>query len=67
LAVPAFLLSIPTPSMSTSNVSFEQALWEFSACDVVLQGLVILTVALGISIVLHERKKRGRKTLAGAA
>lgn len=67
LAVPAFFLSIPTPSMGTSNVSFEQALWEFSAFDVVLQGMVILTVALGISIVLHERKKRSSKKLAGAA
>jgi preprotein translocase subunit SecG len=27
--------------------------------DVVLQALVILTVALGIVIVLHEKKKKG--------
>jgi NADH:ubiquinone oxidoreductase subunit 6 (subunit J) len=62
--VVALLLSSPTiffsvvvtPANVSSNVSFAQALWNLRAIDVVLQGLVIMTVALGIAIVLYERK-----------
>jgi NADH:ubiquinone oxidoreductase subunit 6 (subunit J) len=62
-----FLPSISQSSTVTSNISLGDALWDFNAVDVVLQGLVILTVALGITIVLFERKKRNRKSKAGAA
>lgn len=63
--VVALLLSFPTiffsvtvtPVKVSSNVSFAQALWSLRAIDVVLQGLVIMTVALGIAIVFYERKK----------
>ncbi len=63
--VAALLLSFPTiffsvavtPANVSSNVSFAQALWNLRAIDVVLQGLVIMTVALGIAIVLYERKE----------
>jgi len=33
-------------------------LWNVRGLDVVLQALVILTVALGIAIVLYEKKKK---------
>jgi len=63
VAVAALLLSLPsiflsvaiTPANVSSSVSFGQALWDLRAIDVVLQGLIIMTVAVGIAIVLHER------------
>ncbi len=66
--VVALLLSFPTiffpvvvtPAKVSSDVSFAQALWNLRALDVVLQGLVIMTVALGIVIVLYETKKDER-------
>jgi NADH:ubiquinone oxidoreductase subunit 6 (subunit J) len=63
LALPALLFQPLSQSSSVAtDISLGDALWNFSAVGVVLQGLVILTVALGITIVLHERKKRTRKT-----
>jgi len=61
LSLPAIFLSISAPSMVSSTTSLGDALWNYSAVDVVLQGLVILTVAIGIAIVLHESKKKSRK------
>jgi NADH:ubiquinone oxidoreductase subunit 6 (subunit J) len=65
VAVVALLLSLPsvflsvavTPANVSSSVSFGQAIWDLRAIDVVLQGLVIMTVAIGIAIVLFERKE----------
>jgi NADH:ubiquinone oxidoreductase subunit 6 (subunit J) len=57
--IPIFL-SISTPGSAVSDVSFGEALWNLRATDVVLQGLVIMTVALGIAIILHE-KRNGAK------
>jgi len=59
LSLPAMFLSISTPGNTTSGVSFGEALWNLRAGDVVLQGLVIMTVALGIGIVLFEKRKGG--------
>jgi len=57
LSLPSILLSLAvTPANISSSVSFGQAIWDLRAIDVVLQGLVIMTVALGTAIVLHERK-----------
>lgn len=36
---------------------FSTALWELRAIDVMAQGLVILTVALGIALILKEKRK----------
>jgi NADH:ubiquinone oxidoreductase subunit 6 (subunit J) len=59
LSIPSIFLSVGTiPTSVSSNVSFAEALWDFRAIDAVLQGLVIMTVALGIAIVLHEKKER---------
>ena len=60
----AFLLSIPSITFPTeimsarfsSEVSFSEALWNLRAVDVVLQGLVIMTVASGIIIIVHEKR-----------
>lgn len=62
-ALIAILLSLPSAFISTaiipSNISsglfFADALWNFRALDVILQGLVVMVVALGIALVLHER------------
>jgi NADH:ubiquinone oxidoreductase subunit 6 (subunit J) len=56
--IPIFL-NISTPGSAVANVDFGEALWNLRATDVVLQGLVIMTVAMGIAIVLYEKKKNG--------
>ena len=60
LSLPAMFLTISTPGNETLGVSFGEALWNLRAGDVVLQGLVIMTVALGIAIVLYEKKNGAR-------
>ena len=60
LSLPAIFLSISEIPATLSGMSFGKALWDLRAVDVVLQGFVIMTVALGIIIVLHE-KRNGEK------
>ena len=60
LSLPAIFFSISSPTSVFSEISFEEALWNLRAGDVVLQGLVIMAVTLGIAIVLHE-KRNGEK------
>ena len=60
LSLPAIFLSVSGPTGISSEIPFGEALWDLRAVDVVLQGLVIMTVALGIAIVLYE-KKNGEK------
>jgi NADH:ubiquinone oxidoreductase subunit 6 (subunit J) len=56
LSFPSIFLSVAvTPTDVSPSFSFADALWNFRAIDVILQGLVIMTVALGIAIFLHER------------
>jgi len=57
LSLPAIFLSISNPNGAVSGASFEEALWNLRAVDVVLQGLVMMTVALGIAIILHVKKR----------
>jgi len=58
LSIPSIFLSAGTiPTSVSSSVSFPEALWNLRAIDVVLQGLVIMTVALGIAIVLYDKKE----------
>jgi len=57
LSLPAIFLGLTSATTVSSTVSFGDALWNLDAVDVVLQGLVILTIAVGITIVLFERKK----------
>jgi NADH:ubiquinone oxidoreductase subunit 6 (subunit J) len=57
LSLPAIFLSISEIPTSLPGIPFGEALWDLRALDVVLQGFVIMTVALGIIIVLHEKRK----------
>jgi NADH:ubiquinone oxidoreductase subunit 6 (subunit J) len=57
LSLPAIFLSVSGQTGVFSGISFEEALWDLRAVDVVLQGFVIMTVTLGIIIVLHEKRK----------
>ena len=57
LSLPAIFLSIPGSTSAIGGATFEEALWNLRAVDVVLQGLVMMAVALGIAIVLHEKRK----------
>jgi NADH:ubiquinone oxidoreductase subunit 6 (subunit J) len=60
LSIPSIFLSVGNPSTNVSSeASFPEALWNLRAVDIVLQGLVIMTVALGIAIVLHAKKEGG--------
>ena len=58
LSFPAIFLSVSGVSGANSNVDFGEALWNQRGLDVVLQALVIFTVALGIAIVLYQRRKK---------
>ena len=57
LSLPAIFLSISGVSGATSDISFGDALWGTRGMDVIFQALVILTVAMGIAIVLYQKKK----------
>jgi NADH:ubiquinone oxidoreductase subunit 6 (subunit J) len=60
LSIPSIFFSVGTPSTTVSSeVSFPEALWNLRVIDIVLQGLVTMTVALGIAIVLHAKKEGG--------
>jgi NADH:ubiquinone oxidoreductase subunit 6 (subunit J) len=58
LSLPAIFLSVSVTTGAGSNATFGDALWNLRGLDVVLQAFVILTVALGIVIVLYERRKK---------
>jgi NADH:ubiquinone oxidoreductase subunit 6 (subunit J) len=59
LSLPAIFLSVSGESGANSNVDFGSALWELRGLDVLFQAIVILTIALGIAIVLFEKKRKG--------
>jgi len=60
LSLPAIFLSISGSTSVVGGVTFEEALWNLRAVDVVLQGVVMMAVALGIGIVLHEKRKSAK-------
>ena len=60
LSLPAIFLSVSGSTETTSDISLSDALWNVRGLDAVLQAVVILTVALGIAIVLHEKRKGGK-------
>lgn len=57
LSLPAIFLSVSGSTGTVSDISFGDALWNVRGLDVILQALVILTVALGIAIILYEKRK----------
>jgi len=58
LSLPAIFLSVSGTSNVAADIDFGEALWNLRGIDVLLQAIVILTLALGISIVLYERRKK---------
>ena len=58
LSLPAIFLSVSGSNPVAADVQFGDALWNLRGLDVLLQAIVILTVALGIGIVLFERRKK---------
>jgi NADH:ubiquinone oxidoreductase subunit 6 (subunit J) len=60
LSLPAIFLSISGSTSTGTGVLFGDALWNFRGMDVVVEGLVVLTIALGAAIVLYE-KRNGEK------
>ena len=57
LSLPALFLSVSEMSSESSTASFGVALWELRGLDILVQAGVVLTIALGIFIVLHEKKR----------
>jgi NADH:ubiquinone oxidoreductase subunit 6 (subunit J) len=57
LSLPAIFFSVGQTTANI-NVPLGEALWDLRGIDVLLQALVILTIALGIGIVLYERRKK---------
>jgi len=58
LALPAIFLSVSGQNSAGPGVDLSDALWNLRGADVLLQALVILTIAMGIIIVLYERRKK---------
>ena len=62
IAVPTVFLSFNLVSNPfLGDVSFSRALWNLRTMDVVVQGLVMLMVAMGIAIVIYDKKEGGEK------
>jgi len=60
LSLPAIFISVSGVAGSGADVSFGDALWNLNGLDVVLQGLVILMVAVGTAIVLYQKRSGGK-------
>jgi len=60
LSLPAIFISVSGVASSGADVSFGDALWNLNGLDVVLQGLVILMVAVGTAIVLYQKRSGGK-------
>jgi len=59
LSVPVVVGTVATPSLSSSvDLSLSGALWDLSAIDILAQGLVVLTAALGVVLLLNEKRRR---------
>ena len=58
LSLPAIFLSVSGQTNVATNVNVGDALWNLRGVDILLQAIVILTVALGIGIVLYKRRKK---------
>ena len=64
--IASLLLSIPVilgteataTSARTVSLTLSNALWELRSIDVIAQGLVILTVALGVAFLLKVERRR---------
>ena len=59
LSVPVIIGSVAIQTFTGSaEFSLSSALWELRAVDVLAQGLVILTAAIGVVLLLKEERRR---------
>jgi multisubunit Na+/H+ antiporter MnhB subunit len=59
LSVPVVVGTVATQSFTQAvDLSLSSALWDLRAIDVLAQGLVILTAALGVVLLLKEERRR---------
>jgi len=60
LSVPVIVGTIATQTFTPSSfdLSFSSVLWELRAIDVLAQGLVVLTAAIGVVLLLKEQRRR---------
>jgi len=59
LSVPVVVGTVaPQSFISSLDLSLSSALWDLRAIDVLAQGLVILTAALGVVLLLKEERRR---------
>lgn len=59
ISVPVLLSTGVTETFTRSvSVSLSNALWELRSIDIIAQGLVILTVAIGVAFLLREERRR---------
>jgi multisubunit Na+/H+ antiporter MnhB subunit len=59
ISVPVLLGTEVTNTFTRSvSVSLSNALWELRSIDIIAQGLVILTVAIGVVFLLREERRR---------
>jgi len=59
LSVPVIVGTVATQTLTRSfDLSLSSALWDLRAIDVLAQGLVILTAALGVVLLLKEERRR---------
>jgi multisubunit Na+/H+ antiporter MnhB subunit len=59
LSVPVIVGTVVTqPFTQSVELSLSSALWDLRAIDVLAQGLVILTAALGVGLLLKEERRR---------
>jgi NADH:ubiquinone oxidoreductase subunit 6 (subunit J) len=59
LSIPVILGTEVTETFTrTVSLTLSDALWNLRSIDVIAQGLVILTVALGVAFLLREERRR---------
>jgi multisubunit Na+/H+ antiporter MnhB subunit len=59
LSIPILVGTIATqPFTQSAEFSLSAALWDLRAVDVLAQGLVILTAALGVVLLLKEKRRQ---------
>jgi multisubunit Na+/H+ antiporter MnhB subunit len=59
ISIPVLLGTEVTETFTrTVSVSLSNALWELRSIDIIAQGLVILTVAIGVVFLLREERRR---------
>ena len=59
IALPTLFLTVSSSTAVSSPSSFTDNIWNLRSIDIVLQGLVILVIAVGIAIILHQKKNEG--------